>query len=86
LKVYLPSPLYSYTGGKSLVEARGDTIREVLAALDAQYPGMAFRMVDEVGHLRRHIRIFVDERPEEDLDTKVQDPMVLHIVAALSGG
>lgn len=84
--MHIPSPLYSYTGGQHVVEAKGSSVRAVVAALDRKYPGFAFRIVDEMGDLRRHIRIFVDGTAQDDLDVPVTESTVLHIVAALSGG
>ncbi|MDF1839179.1 MAG: MoaD/ThiS family protein [Planctomycetota bacterium] len=86
MRVYLPSPLQSYSGGQVEVEGSGDTLAQVLDSLETQFPGIRFRMIDEVGRLRRHMRIFVDEVCTEDLDTKVAATTLIHIVAALSGG
>ncbi len=43
-------------------------------------------MVDEVGRLRPHMRIFTDEVCTQNLTTKVTATMSTHIVAAFSGG
>ena len=45
--VRVASPLRSYTRGAATVQAAGSTLAEVLADLDARYPGMRFRMIDE---------------------------------------
>lgn len=86
MKVLLPSPLFSYSGGQSEVEADGETVAQVLGSLEEQFPGIRFRMVDEVGNLRPHMRIFVDGVCTQDLTTKVTATTSVHIVAALSGG
>ncbi|MCA9002370.1 MAG: MoaD/ThiS family protein [Planctomycetes bacterium] len=86
MKVAIPSPLYSYTGGRSEVEGKGRTLSAVLDSLESQFPGIRFRMIDEIGRLRPHMRIFVDEVCTQDLDTKVTATTRIHIVAALSGG
>ena len=46
IQTRVASPLRSYTDGRPVVEARGATVREVLADLDRRYPGMRFRMID----------------------------------------
>ncbi len=84
--MHLPSPLFSYSGGQAVVEGRGQTVRQVVQSLDRKYPGLAFRIVDEVGQLRRHIRIFVDGQSDDDLERAVEPQSEIHIVAALSGG
>ena len=86
MRVLLPSPLHSYSNGQVEVEGTGDTLAQVLDSLEKQFPGIRFRMIDEMGQLRRHMRIFVDEVCTEDLDTKVAATTLIHIVAALSGG
>src|SRR5262245_3978241 len=45
--VAIPTPLRSYTLGAATVEASGATVSELLRDLDAQYPGIRFRMIDE---------------------------------------
>jgi molybdopterin synthase sulfur carrier subunit len=89
IAVHVPSPLRSYTGGDATTAVSGATIMtvdDVLRALDRRTPGFRFRIVDELGRLRPHIRIFQQERPVETLDAAVQDGDELFISAALSGG
>lgn len=45
------------------VEAPASTVAEVLAALDARYPGFASYVVDDHGALRKHVNIFVNNAP-----------------------
>jgi molybdopterin converting factor small subunit len=85
MKVRIPGALLSYTG-QAKVEARGATLRDVLADLDRQYPGIRFRMLDEQGQLRRHIRFFFDGEMLHDPVKLLHDDGVLDIVQALSGG
>jgi len=85
VKVLIPGALRSYTDSAQ-TEADGATLAEVVAALDLQYPGIAFRMVDEQGRIRRHIRFFVDGQPVHDLGRPADPQGELVIVQALSGG
>ena len=86
MKVLIPTPLRSYTGRDSQVEAHGATVVELLADLDRQFPGIRFRMVDEQGHLRPHMRIFVNREETRDLSAPLNATDEVHIVQALSGG
>jgi len=86
VKVYIPTPLRSYTGDRSEVEAAGATIAEVLADLDRNYPGIRFRMVDEQDAIRRHIRIWVNKDEARALDIPVAERDEVIIFQALSGG
>ena len=84
--VRIPSPLLSYTDQRPEVRAEGTTLDEVLADLDRRHPGLRFRVVDEHGRLRAHVRLYVNETPSDDLSTAVGPQDVVHLVAALSGG
>jgi molybdopterin converting factor small subunit len=93
VRVRIPSPLRSYTGQADvdvavpvLAPELPPTINGVLAALDVAFPGIRFRMVDEQGHVRPHIRLFVGNVATRDLATPIPSGDVLMIVAALSGG
>ena len=84
--VSIPTPLRSYTSDEPRVEVRGATLGEVLADLDRRFPGIRFRMVDEVDRVRRHIKLFVNDEVVEDLDRRLGSGDRVHIVCALSGG
>lgn len=85
MRVLIPSALRSYTeSGKA--EASGAMLAEVLNDLDGQYPGIRFRMIDEQGRVRRHIRIFVNGETADDLSRAMQPDDDVVIVQALSGG
>jgi molybdopterin converting factor small subunit len=85
MRVLIPSALQSYTGGV-WAEATGTTVGEVLDDLDRQFPGIRFRMVDEQGAVRRHMRIFWQREMVFDLSTPLDADGELMIVQALSGG
>ena len=86
MKVLIPSPLRSYTAERSWVEADGGTLGEVLDDLERQFPGIRFRMVDDQGRIRRHIRLFHRHEALFDLDAALPADGELMIVQALSGG
>jgi molybdopterin converting factor small subunit len=86
MKVTIPSPLFSYTGHRRQVEAQGATLRDLLADLDRQFPGIRFRMIDEQDAQREHIRIFVNRERVLDLNTPLQDSDVVQIITSISGG
>ncbi len=86
VKVRIPTPLRSYTGHSAEVDAAGSNLAEILAELDGRYPGLRFRIVDEQGNLRQHMRIFVNAEMTKDLASAVTNRDVVSIVQALSGG
>ncbi len=85
MTVELPTPLLSYTGTRS-VEAQGSTIDELLQDLDRRYPGIRFRMIDEQGKVRPHVRIFLNGEQVWRLDAPVAPADRVQILQALSGG
>ena len=85
MKVLIPTPLLSYTH-QVQVDASGDTVGDVLTDLDRQFPGIRFRMVDEQGRIRRHVRLFVRGTQVVTLDQRLAVDDELVIVQALSGG
>ena len=86
MQVRIPTPLRSYTGGETYVEATGATLDELLRDVDRQCPGLRFRVVDEQGQLRRHMNIFVNEEKVRDLSMPIVDGDEVVLMQALSGG
>ena len=86
IRVLIPSPLFSYTGGQKQIEAEGDSLAAVLGVLDGRYPGMRHRIVDEQDRIRRYIRFFVNGEMALRLDQRLEAGDEVMIVAALSGG
>ena len=88
--VAVPTVLRSYTNGAARVEVRVDAeparLRDVFAALDAAYPGIRFRMVDESGKVRPHVQVFVGTSIQRDPDAFLRPGDEVMIVGALSGG
>ena len=84
--VHVGSVLHEYTGGRARVEARGATVSAVLDDLDRRHPGLRFRVIDEQGRLRAHMRLYLGERPVKDLGERVGPGDELHVLGALSGG
>lgn len=85
MRVRIPTPLRSYTDA-AVVEAEGATVDELLADLDRRYPGIRFRVVDEQGRLRTHMKVFVGEEMTRDLTTAIDDTAEVTLMQALSGG
>ena len=86
MKVRIPTPLRSYTDQQTVVEADGATVADLLLDLDARHPGIRFRMVDEQGRLRPHMKVFVNQDPVRDLTAAIAPSDEVTIMQALSGG
>ena len=89
VQVRIPTILRSYTGGAAEVTASAGTLREVIAGLDAAYPGLGGRILDEGGRLRRFVNAYVGEedvRFAQGLDTQVAAGARVSFIPAVAGG
>jgi molybdopterin synthase sulfur carrier subunit len=86
MKIFIPTPLQSYTHTQSQVVASGATLAEALDHLDRQFPGIRFRIINEQDQVREHIKIFVNEDLTKQLTASVGTNDTIHIICALSGG
>lgn len=84
--VLIPSPLHSYTDGRGRIECEAASLDELLDKLDARFPGIRFRMIDEQAGIRPHIRVFADGVPLRSVGSPLGQAAEVMIVAALSGG
>lgn len=86
--VRIPTPLRTLTGGSDEVKAVGATVAAVIADLEAKYPGMRDRLLDEKG-VRRFVNVYVgdeDIRFLEGLETTLKGGEQISIVPAIAGG
>ena len=86
MRVRIPTPLRSYTGDAKEVDVEGATVDVLLRALDERFPGIRFRVVDEQGRLRKHMKVFVGPDSVRDLSTPVAGVDEVTLMQALSGG
>ena len=86
MKVWIPTPLLSYTNQCKQVEAEGGTLAELMLDLDRRYPGIRFRVIDEQDGLRPHMRLFVNRADVRRLDVALGAGDEVYIFQALSGG
>ncbi len=89
IEVRVPTILRSHTGGAKTVEGTGDTVAELLADLDARYPGLRARLVTEDGGLHRFVNMYVNDEDVRflgGLDTKLSDGDTVTILPAVAGG
>lgn len=87
--VTIPAVLRTRTGNHALVRVAGRTVREVIEALEREYPGMRFNLCYETGELREFVNIFVggeNVRFLNDLETPVTSGATIHILQSVAGG
>jgi molybdopterin synthase sulfur carrier subunit len=89
VSVRIPTILRSYTGGSAVVSTGPGTVRDVIAGLDADYPGISGRLLDDAGQLRRFVNVYVgdeDVRLAQGLDTPVPEGGQVSVIPAVAGG
>lgn len=87
--VMLPGALLARTGNRATVTTAGATVREVIKALDTQFPGFRFNLCHETGELRPFVNIFLNGeniRYLQGLETPVPDGARLHVLPSVAGG
>jgi molybdopterin synthase sulfur carrier subunit len=87
--VRIPTPLRSITKGHTEVQAKGETVGELVDDLERQFPGLRERLVDEQGELRRFINVYLNEEDIRFLEgrtTSLKDGDTVSIVPAIAGG
>lgn len=87
--VRIPTPLRKITQERDVVTTSGENLGAAIAALDQAYPGIAARVLDEQGEIRRFVNVFIngeDVRFLNGLRTPLQAGDEVSIVPAVAGG
>ena len=87
--VRLPGALRESVGGAGKVDAKGRTLGEVIADVDARYPGFAERVLDAEGGLRTYVTVFIGEQDARALGgtkARVPEGAEVMLVPAMAGG
>jgi molybdopterin synthase sulfur carrier subunit len=72
-----------------MVQVTGETVREVIDALERAHPGIRFHICHETGELRPYVNVFVekeDVRFLQGLHTPVPPGATIHIIHSVAGG
>ena len=84
--VFIPAQLRELTGGAAEIEIAGATVREVVAALDRQFPGIANRLC-QGGELSPALQVSIDGTlSRRGLDAKVAAASEVHFLPVFGGG
>ena len=84
--VWIPALLRDLTGGLEKVSVEGETVAQVISALDRLYPGIQLRLCEE-GKLRAGMIVVVDGviRPQK-LRQRLAPSSEVLFLPAVSGG
>ena len=83
--VRLRGPLKTYAGDTAEHDVPGDTVGETLRALERDHPGVRGWILDERGHVRCHIALFVNGEYGDEA-TPVGPGDRIDVLPAISGG
>ena len=86
--VSIPTILRSYTNNARSVSATGQTLAQVIADLESQFPGIADRLIED-GKLRRFVNIYIndeDVRFNGSLEAPISEGDAVTILPAVAGG
>lgn len=89
VKIRIPSPLRSFTGGADIVEVTGSTVGEALDQLKSKAQGIESRLFKAPNQLNRYVNVYVNEediRFQKNLETPLKDGDELSIIPAIAGG
>jgi sulfur-carrier protein len=84
--VWIPALLRSLTHNRDTVQVSGHTLREVIADLDAKFPGIQARLCDG-DELRMSLAAVIDDQVVRGgLSEPVNEESEIHFVAGIAGG
>ena len=84
--VHIPSAMRDLTGGAARIDVAGDTVRDVIDGIEAEYPGLKERLLQD-GKLRPGMQVFVDGASDRaGLRARVQNEADVHFIPAMAGG
>jgi molybdopterin synthase sulfur carrier subunit len=89
VKVRIPTPLRTLTGGSDEVSVDGNSVKEIIENLENNHNGIKERICDENGEIRRFINFYVNDEDIRFLsnqETEVKDGDQISIVPAIAGG
>lgn len=89
ITVSLPGALRAKVGNRVSVIVAGDTVRDIIDALEQEFPGLRFKLCYETGELRPYVNVFlhsVNVRYLQGLDTPVSSGTLMYILQSVAGG
>ena len=90
MKIFIPTPLRTYTAGKNSVEINAPTIAEALAALTSENPDLRNHLFTAEGKVRAFVNLYLNDEdvrylPQKE-STPVSDTDTLSIIPSIAGG
>lgn len=89
VQVRIPTPLRKLTNDIDIVNTDASSLGEAVDRLEAEYPGIKERLVDEQGEIRRFVNVYIngeDVRFLDGLGSPLKQNDEISIVPAVAGG
>ncbi len=89
MRVLLPRALLEFSRGEGSVELAAGTLAEALSKLNARYPGIGERILDDRGRVRKFVHVFVNEESVAHLEPEgvaLRSGDTVHILPSVAGG
>lgn len=84
--LFVPASLRPLTNGQRTIELSGETVRELISALESQYPAISGR-IREGDRLRQGLCVSINDRvSDRGLQQAVGPQDEVHFVATIGGG
>jgi sulfur-carrier protein len=90
MKIHIPTPLRTYTGGQETVTVSGTTVSGSLEQLIASYPELKPNLFTAEGKLRSFVNVYLNDDdirylPEKE-DAPIKESDELTIIPSIAGG
>lgn len=89
IHVRIPTPLRKLTQNEELIPVEAGTVGAAFAELQARFPGIKERLLDDQGVVRRFVNVYVNEediRFLQNQQTPLKDGDEISIIPAIAGG
>jgi molybdopterin/thiamine biosynthesis adenylyltransferase/rhodanese-related sulfurtransferase/molybdopterin converting factor small subunit len=87
--VIIPTPLRKFTNNTAKLVVKAGTVEDTVQELTLNFPDLKKHLLDEGGHIRSYVNIFVgndDIRNLQQEKTAVKEDTVISIIPAIAGG
>ena len=87
--IIIPTPLRKFTNNTAKLQIAGGTIESSIKELTTNFPDLKRHLLDDNGHIRTFVNIFVGDEDIRDLQqeqTVVKEDTVVSIIPAIAGG
>ena len=88
VKVRLHQYFQDFAHGQEMVEADGNTVRELVDDLDAKFPGIKDHLLDKRGRIQGFVELFINNQVvfPENTNAPLKDGDQVEVLTIVAGG